>query len=169
MSDWSAGPPPTEPLGEPDRPARVRYRVDAARLWIGGLMAGLVAAGVAIVGLLIARGIFHVRVFTPTPRGELVNASTWWYALLAFWVAIAATGLLHLLLAAAPSPFRFFGWIIGLATAMAALVPFTTSAQLPPKLATAAINVAIGITVLSIVAGVGRSASQAVVRHSTPR
>jgi Family of unknown function (DUF6069) len=167
MSEWSAGPAPTEPLGAPGRPARVRYRVDAARLWIGGLMAGLVAAGVAIVGLLVARGIFHVRVFTPTPKGELVNASTWWYALAAFWVAVAATGLLHLLLVAAPSPFRFFAWIVGLATAMAALVPFTTSANFPPKIASAAINVAIGIAVLSIVAGVGRSASQAIVEHST--
>ena len=30
-----------------------RYQIDAQKLWIGGLMAGIVAAGVAIVGLLI--------------------------------------------------------------------------------------------------------------------
>jgi hypothetical protein len=164
VSEWSAGPPP-ETHG---RPARVSYSVDAGRMWIGGLMAGLVAAGVGIVGLLIARGIFHVRVFAKSPSGELVNASSLWYALLAFAVALLATALLHLLLLAAPSPFKFFAWLMALGIAIAALIPFTTSAHLAPKVASAAINAAIGIAVLSIVSSVGRSASQAIVEHPAP-
>jgi hypothetical protein len=147
------------------RPGRVRYRVDAGRLWIGGVLAGVVAAGVAIVGLLIARGIFHVRVFTKSPSGELVNATTWWYAALAFFVAIVAAALLHALLLAAPSPFNFFTWIMLLAIAIAALIPFTTSAHFGPKVASAAINAAIGVAVLSVMLGVGRSASERVVEH----
>jgi Family of unknown function (DUF6069) len=162
-SEWSTRPlPPND--GEP---SRVRYRVDAGRLWIGGVLAGVVAAGVAVVGLLIARGIFHVRVFTKSPSGDLVNASTWWYALLAFFVALVATALLHALLVAAPSPFSFFGWIMALAIVIAALIPFTTSAHLAPKVASAAINAAIGIAVLSIVLRVGRSATQQVVERPT--
>jgi Family of unknown function (DUF6069) len=158
----------TRPLSDADgRPSRVRYRVDAGRLWIGGVLAGVVAAGVAIVGLLIARGIFHVRVFTKSPSGELVNATTWWYALLAFFVAIVAAALLHALLLSAPSPFNFFSWIMVLAIVISALIPFTTSAHLAPKVASAAINAAIGIAVLSIMLGVGRSASQQVVEHPT--
>jgi hypothetical protein len=163
VSEWGAGPPSEMH----DRPARVRYAVDGGRLWIGGVMAGLVSAGVGIVGLLIARGIFHVRVFTKGPSGELVNASTAWYALVAFAIAIVATALLHVLLLAAPSPFKFFAWIMALAIAIAALIPFTTSAHLAPKVASAAINAAIGIAVLSILSGVGRSASEAVVERST--
>jgi hypothetical protein len=56
------------------------YVIDAQKLWIGGLMAGLVAAGVAIVGLLIVRGVFDIKVFVTGDGGEVVNASTWWYA-----------------------------------------------------------------------------------------
>ena len=98
-----------------------RRIVDAGRLWTGGLMAGVVAAGVAVVGLLIARGILDVQVLV-REDGKLVNANTWWYAGVAFLAAIAATGLLHLLLLSAPQPYRFFGWIVGLTVAIAALL-----------------------------------------------
>ena len=141
-------------------PSKSDWAIDARKLWTGGIMAGLVAAGVAIVGLLIARGIFDLRIFVRGEGGGVVNASLWWYALVSFAAALLATGLLHLLLLAAPEPFRFFGWIVGLAVAIGVLVPFTTSAQLSNKVGTAAINLAIGITVYSIVGGVGRSAAR---------
>jgi len=135
--------------------------VDGGRLWIGGLLAGLVAAGVAILGLLIARGILDIPVLIEQ-EGRLVNPTTWWYATVAFLGALVATGLLHVLLRFAPQPYRFFSWIIGLATAIAALLPFTTGAALDSKVATALINLIIGICIGSIVAGVGRSASRLV-------
>ena len=50
--------------------------------------------------------------------------------------------------------------MIGLATAIAALLPFTTGAHLDSKIATSAINLAIGICIGSILAGVGRSAAE---------
>jgi Family of unknown function (DUF6069) len=137
------------------------YVIDAQKLWIGGLMAGLVAAGVAIVGLLIVRGVFDIKVFVTGDRGEVVNASTWWYAVVSFVFALFATGLLHLLLISAPSPWRFFGWIIGLAVAIAVIIPFTTDAELSAKVGTAAVNLAVGIAVFSIVSGVGRAATSA--------
>jgi Family of unknown function (DUF6069) len=135
------------------------YVIDAQKLWIGGLMAGLVAAGVAIVGLLIVRGVFDIKVFVTGDGGEVVNASTWWYAVVSFVFALFATGLLHLLLISAPSPWRFFGWIIGLAVAIAVIIPFTTDAELSAKVGTAAINLAVGIAGFSIVSGVGRAAA----------
>jgi hypothetical protein len=142
------------------RPARGGWQIDAGKLWVGGIMAGLVAAGVAIVGLLIVRGVFDVKVFVRGDSGEVVNASTWWYALVSFVAAIAATGLLHLLLLSAPSPYTFFGWIVGLAIAISVIVPFTTDAKMSAKVGTAAINLAIGIAVITIVSGVGRSAAR---------
>jgi hypothetical protein len=45
-----------------DGTGRDRVRVDAARLWTGGLATALVAALVAVVGVLIARGLFDVPV-----------------------------------------------------------------------------------------------------------
>jgi Family of unknown function (DUF6069) len=138
-----------------------RYQIDAQKLWIGGLMAGIVAAGVAIVGLLIVRGVFDIKVFVTGDSGEIVNASTWWYAVVSFFFALFATGLLHLLLISAPSPWRFFGWIVGLAVAIAVIIPFTSDAELAAQVGTAAINLAVGIAVFSIVSGVGHSAAQA--------
>lgn len=138
-----------------------RRVVDAGRLWSGGLLAGVVAAGVAVVGLLIVRGILDIPVLV-SKDGDLVEASTWWYAGAAFLAAVAATALLHLLLVAAPQPFRFFGWIVGLAVTIAVLTPLTTGAELRSKVSVALINLVIGICISSIVASVGRSASRVV-------
>jgi hypothetical protein len=93
-------------------------------------------------------------------NGKLVNANTWWYAGAAFLAALLATGLLHLLLLSAPQPYRFFGWIIGLLVAIAGLLPYTTSAELSSKVTTSVLNLAIGLSISSIVGGVGRSAAR---------
>ncbi|HET9655661.1 MAG TPA: DUF6069 family protein [Kineosporiaceae bacterium] len=138
------------------RPGRV---IDAERLWTGGVMAGVVAAGVAVVGLLVARGIFDIAVLV-RQHGELVAPSTWWYAGAAFFAALLATGLSHLLLAAAPQPHRFFGWIFGLAVTISVLAPLTTAAGLATRVAVSLINLAIGISIGSIVSGVSRRVSQ---------
>jgi hypothetical protein len=148
------GRPYQQPQHTPARPS-----IDATRLWVGGLLAGVVAAGVAILGLLIANGIFDVRVFVPGRGDALFTPSSWWYAAAAFISGVLATGLLHLLLVAnAPAPFRFFSWILGLVIAISVIVPFTTNVELASQFATAGINLAIGITLLSIISGVGHSA-----------
>jgi hypothetical protein len=133
--------------------------VDAGRLWTGGLLAGLVAAGVAIVGLLVIRGILDIPVLVDRD-GELVAASTWWYASAAFLGAMVATGLMHVLLLQAPQPYRFFGWIVGLAVAVAVLVPYATGAALESKVATSALNLVIGLCIASIIGGLGRSTAR---------
>jgi hypothetical protein len=134
-----------------------RLRVDATRLWIGGVMAGIVGAGIVVVGFLVARGILDVSVLVERD-GELVNANVWWYAGAAFLAALVATALLHALLAGAPRPFTFYGWITGLAIVIAGLIPFTTGAKLETKVTLAVINVAAGGVLAIIIATVGRSA-----------
>lgn len=114
--------------------------LDAARLWTGGLATALVAALVAVVGVLIARGLFDIPVLAPTREGALGNANTARLAALAAVAALLATGLLHLLLLSTPRPFRFFTWIISLLTLVAVLAPFMTDAKLATKVATAAIG-----------------------------
>ena len=83
---------------------RGRLRVDAARLWTGGLATALVAALVAVVGVLVARGLFDVPVLAPTGEGALGNANTARLAGLAAVAALLATGLMHLLLLSTPDP-----------------------------------------------------------------
>jgi membrane associated rhomboid family serine protease len=141
-----------------DGTGRGRVRVDAARLWTGGLATALVAALVAVVGVLIARGLFDVPVLAPEGEGALGNSSTARLAILAAVAALLATALLHLLLLSTPRPFRFFTWIISLLTLVAVLAPFMTDAKLATKVATAAIGLVIGMAIGSLVSGAGRSA-----------
>jgi hypothetical protein len=135
-----------------------RQPVDAARLWTGGLATALVAALVAVVGVLIARGLFDVPVLAPTGEGALGNANTARLAILAAVAALLATGLMHLLLVSTPRPFRFFTWIISLLTLVAVLAPFMTDAKLATQVATAAIGLVMGMAIGSLVSGAARSA-----------
>ena len=137
---------------------RGRLRVDAARLWTGGLATALVAALVAVVGVLIARGLFDVPVLAPTREGVLGGTSTARLAILAAVAALLATGLMHLLLVSTPRPFRFFTWIVSLLTVVAVLAPFMTDATRATQVATAAIGLVIGMAIGSLVSGAARSA-----------
>jgi hypothetical protein len=138
-------------------PTRAHVSVDAARLWAGGVAAAIVAAGVAVVGLLIARGVCNTPVLIPDRDGALVNANSVKYALAAAFAALVATGLMHLLLLYAPSPRTFFTWIVGLGTAAVTVAPFGWDATTESKLAVAAINLAIGIAVMTTLLNVSRS------------
>lgn len=143
------------------RGAPRRLAIDGSRLWIGGLAAAVVAGLVAIVGVLIARGLFDVPLMGPASKGAFGDGSTIGLAALAALGALLATGLMHLLLLGAPQPFQFFTWILTLVALIAAIVPFLTDAETDTKVATAAINVAIGVTIGSLVSSVARSALRA--------
>lgn len=117
----------------------------------------VVAALVAIVGILIARGILHVAVLASDLSGTWGNANIAVYALLAFCASLAATGVVQaLLLSSTPAPFTFFSWIIGLAILAAAVAPFAADGGWAPKIVTGAINAAIGIAVWSLTLSVAR-------------
>jgi hypothetical protein len=111
-----------------------------------------------VVGVLIARGLLDVPVLAPTEEGVLGNANTARLALVAAGAALAATGLMHLLLLFIPRPWQFFTWIMSLVTLAALLAPFATDAEIATKVATAAIFLAIGVAIGSLVSGVASSA-----------
>jgi Family of unknown function (DUF6069) len=138
--------------------ARPTPAVDAGRLWAGGLATALVAALVVVVGILIARGIFGVPVLAPEGDGAWGDADTVTYALFAALAALLATALMHLLLLFAPRPSAFFGWIITLATLLGMAGPFATEAALAAQVATAAINLVLGVAIGSLVLSAARSA-----------
>lgn len=138
--------------------AAEKLQVNANRLWTGGVATAVVAALVAVVGVLIARGLLDVPVLAPTEEGVLGNANTARLALVAAGAALAATGLMHLLLLFIPRPWQFFTWIMSLVTLAALLAPFATDAEIATKVATAAIFLAIGVAIGSLVSGVASSA-----------
>ena len=75
--------------------------------------------------------------------------------------ALLATALLHLLLLGTPRPFAFFASITVLADVIAAAAPFTQPAPLASKVFTPIINIVVGVAVISLLSGVGRSGSPA--------
>ncbi len=134
---------------EPGRP-----RVDAGKLWPGGIATAVVAALVALVGVLVCRWLFNVPLLAPRQAGAYGDVHTTDLVLAAAAAALLATGLAHLLLVSTPRPLVFFGWIIGLATVLAVLLPFSTAAPLDAKMATAAVDLVLGIAIGSLVSGV---------------
>lgn len=133
-------------------------RLDPVRLWSGGVATAVVAALVAIVGILLSRGVLGVPVLAPKGDGVWGNASTMTYALLSGLVALAATALMHLLSVTTPRFQSFFSWIMVLLTAIAVLVPLTLPVEWQHKLATAGTNLVIGLVITVILNGVARSA-----------
>jgi hypothetical protein len=135
--------------------------LNAARLWAGGVATAIVVALIAIAGVGIGRGIFGLSVPVASAGSGL---SSFTYVVLAVLAALAATGLMQLLIMVAPRPRIFFGWIVGLATLVAVLTPFENSFStvgriplLSSKIATALITLCIGIAIATLLNAVARS------------
>ena len=139
--------PPPERTSSPGR------TVDARQLWSGGAATAVVAALIALAGILVCRWLFDIPILAPRGDGAWGNASTAGYSLAAAAAALVATAIMHLLLFASPRPRLFFGWIIGLATLIAVVYPFSTTAPMSQKVATAVINLVLGIAIGSLVSG----------------
>ena len=128
--------------------------VDAAKLWAGGAATACVAALVAVVGVLIFGGVLDVRLVRPALLLNITDSFTLDYALTAFVLAMIATALAHALLLSTPRPRMFFTWIIVLATVAGTAAPFVIGSETSSQVATACINVALGICVLSLLRSV---------------
>ena len=143
--------------------------LNAGRLWAGGAATALVAALIAVVGILFGRGVFGVEVLAPKGDGVWGDASTGWYALGAAIAALLATGLVQLLILTTPRPMRFFGWVVGLATVAAMLAPFITDESRASRFYTAGLNLVLGVAIGTLVAGVAKSALRPAVMQPGTR
>lgn len=146
----------TRPMGRPNR----QPGFNARPLWTGGVATALVAALVALVGVVVVRGVFGIPVLGPSEYGALGNVSTVYLCLFAALAALVATALMHALLLSTPRPTTFFGWIVALVTAVVAVQPFTTVAGLPTQIASAVINALIGLAIGTLIGGVAVSAAR---------
>lgn len=129
-------------------------RPDPAKLWAGGGATAVVAALAAIVGILIARGLAHVAILAPEGAGAWGNASTVAYALGSAACALLATGLLHFLLVTTPRATQFFGWIMVLITIVAVVIPLSLVVDMSNKIATALLNLVIGLVVTTLLTNI---------------
>jgi len=130
--------------------------LDERRFRAAGLATSIVAALIAIVGVVAARGVFKIPLLGSPDAGVWGNAATIAYAFAAFGCGLLATGLLFLLLRTTPSPVTYFGWIVGLVTAVAAVIPLTVGSDFGAKVATSLINAAIGIAIGTLTVSAAR-------------
>jgi hypothetical protein len=75
------------------------------------------------------------------------------YASGAALVALLATAGMHILLLTAPRPWWYFDWIAGVGTALAVLLPLVLPQDLTARLATATINLILGLAITRLVRG----------------
>jgi hypothetical protein len=153
---------PTERFDNISRAPRLETRerpeLDAARLWTGGVATAVVAALIGLVGTLVAR-VFEQ--FLPHTGGAVAGGqATILLCTLAAIGALAATGIAHLLLVSTPRPLAYLGWIVGLATAVATVLPLTTGASPVTGAATAIIHLVIGLAIGSLVTGASIAATR---------
>ena len=139
-----------EPPPEPSNPTRW---IEPGPLWAGGVATAVVAALIALAGILIARWLFTIPILAPHRDGAWGDASTGAYVLSAAGAALVATAIMHLLLLTTPRPQVFFGWIIALATIVAVAFPFSTGAPLTQKVATATVNLVLGFAIGILISG----------------
>lgn len=129
-------------------------RPDAGRLWAGGAATAIVAALIALVGVLICRWTLGIPILAPESDGAWGSAHTGEFVLAAAVVALAATAVLHLLMLATPDPGTFLKWIMALVTLAAVVYPFSTSAPLDQKIATAVVVLVLGVAIASLLSAV---------------
>lgn len=148
---------PSNPYaGSPHERAPGRPELDEQRFRAAGLWTSIVAALIAVVGVVIARGVFKIPLFGAVDAGVWGSAATIALMFVAFGCGMLATGLLFLLLRTTPSPITYFGWIVGLVTAVAAVIPLTMGSDFGVKVSSALINAAIGIAIGSLTVSAAR-------------
>jgi hypothetical protein len=133
-----------------ERPAEVRY-------WVGAALTAVIAALTGLIGLVVAQGILGVSVLLGS-GSALTPINVAEYGLAGAAIALLAAGLFAGMIRIAPKPAAYFGWLAGLVTVLATLLPFTTTATLHSQLALAAINLAVGLV---IAVGIPLAASNA--------
>ncbi len=148
--------------GSPRSPEEPARKIDAARLWSGGLATALVAALIALVGVLLARAVFKVAFAGSRDAGALGDVNTVLLCVLAALAALAATGLVHLLVVSTPRPLSYFGWIVGLVTVVAVILPLLSGRDLAVSVTQSIIHLVIGLAIGSLVSGAAASSRRRV-------
>lgn len=122
-------------------------RIDQPRFWVGAVLTSTVAALAGVIGLVIAQGL--LRVDLSSSGGANLHIGT--YAALVGLLTMLAAGLFAGLIAIAPRPTVYFGAITGLVTALAVLLPFTGAASPTAHVALGAINLVVGVLIMTLV------------------
>lgn len=133
-------------------------RADAGRLWAGGAATALVAAGVALIGVMVLHNVLHAPILSPGGLRQAADYAKFAFPVSAAIMTLLATGLLHLLMTTTPRASQFFAWIASLVMALIVLQVFLHDTDVLTQLETVAFYLVIGIAIISSLLGVSRSA-----------
>jgi hypothetical protein len=125
--------------------------VDERKLWTGGMVTAVIVFGLTIAAFLLVRGMLNYPLLGLRRGGAVVYASMFGYAGGAALVALLATAAMRFLLSTTPRPRWFFGWLGGVGTAIAVLLPLALSQDSAARLATAAVNLFLGLAIIGLV------------------
>ena len=125
--------------------------VDVRKLWTGGVVTAVIVCGLTIAAFLLVRGMLNLPLLGVRKGGAGVYASMFGYAGGAALAALLATAAMHSLLVTTPRPRWFFHWLGGVSTAIAVLLPLTLSQDLAARLATATVNLVLGLAIIALV------------------
>lgn len=141
----------------PYHPAPDQPTVDQLRLWSGGLVTAVVLALLTLVIWWVVRDVLDIPATLPLDdsRGFATDAAVD-DAVAVFVGTLVATALLDALLLLTPTPMRFFAWLVGLATVVLVLAPWTTDGDVEPKLARSIGTAVVGLALHSLLAGSAR-------------
>jgi hypothetical protein len=160
----TADPRPVEHRSAEYRTTDRRPVLDATRLWTGGLATAAVAALVGLVGTLVIRVLFHYAPVGTAAAHAFTTTNAGLLCLFAAVAALAATGIAHLLTVSTPDPLSYLGWIIGLSTAAAVVVPLLGGLPMAAAIAVAVVNLVIGLAIGSLVVGAAAAAYRPTAR-----
>ena len=125
-------------------------RLDQTRYWVGAALTAVIAALIGLVGLTVAHGILHVPVLLAS-GSTLAPVHYAVYGLAAAAIALVASGLYDAMVQVAPRPAAYYGWLAGIVTLLAGLLPFTTTAGLHSQFALGLTNLAVGLAIAVLV------------------
>lgn len=108
-----------------------------------------VAALAGVIGLVIAQDLLKVPVSLASIGLDGAHAGT--YGLLAALVALLAALAYDGMLAFAPRPAIYYGWLTGLLVALAVLLPFAAPVAIGSQLALGLINLVVGVSIMVLV------------------
>ena len=123
--------------------------IDTRTLWTGGVVTAIIVSGLTIVGFLLIEGILRYPLLDDRANAQVAQVTMVGYAIGAAVTALLVTAAMHILLVTTHRPQWFFAWLGGIGTAIAVLLPLTQ--HLPAALATATVNLGLGLTIIGLV------------------
>lgn len=134
------------------QPQRQPPKIDAGKYWAGAAATILVCALLGVAASVIFDDVFGVGLIPPPDLLDVGDDASWAAAGAVF--ALISAAVLHILVLIAPSPRMFFGWLVGLATVILAVLPWTSASDPLASAMTSLVWVILGIATASLLGAV---------------